>query len=167
MKRGPAPTPTVIRRLKNSDHRPIRTDEAAPLPLADFEPPEVLSEGAKVHWRKLAPELASLGLLTSIDTSALGLLCTSLDQWDQAQRGLQQFGLLTRSSSNNGASIPMISPFFSVSRHAQREVARLLSEFGLTPSSRSRVVTTLPKRDAQSERFFGPMLVAPLPKRRR
>ena len=167
MKPGPPPTPTAIRIAKgNPSRRPLPPDEPAPDRLADLTPPECLSDAAKLKWAELAPLLRDLGVLTVADRDALSLLAESWARWAEAERRIRVHGLVV--TAGPGSSVPMISPYLSIARHAQREVSRLLEQFGCTPSSRSRVSAvpaTAP--DGDHTRFFGPVAVVPPPRKRR
>jgi phage terminase small subunit len=76
-----------------------------------LEPPAWLRGFGLEHWRELAPILSEAGCLSEGDRAALALLCADYDQW--------------RSHPDRSA--------------ARVRYIRLLTEFGLTPSSRSRV----------------------------
>ena len=115
--RGPKPTPTSIRTL-NGDHHKSRYNLNEPQ-FADFcaEPPEwITSDPAAIEfWWWAAPRLSNVGVLTDGDTKALEVLCKVYSAWRD------DF------SMNKG-----------------RIVMAMLSEFGLTPSSRTRLVGKLP-----------------------
>lgn len=78
-----------------------------------------LSELAKKEWKRVAPQLHILGLLTLADYPALELYCDSYAEWRKARAG--------RDLRNTKA--------FAQLCH------RFLTEFGMTPASRSRINT--------------------------
>jgi len=169
MKPGPPPTPTPIRIAKgNPGRRPLPAAEATPEPLADLTPPEFLNDEAKAHWATLAPMLRDLGLLTVLDHTALAMMCESIARWKEAERHLRKHGLVVLSGSNN--RMPIVNPYLSISRQAQKQVYGLLSEFGLTPATRSRVTAAIPTAaDPDHDRFFSPgrPRLVPLTRKRR
>jgi P27 family predicted phage terminase small subunit len=133
--RGPKPLPTrlkVVRGTLRKDRaNPREPDVQAEIPPC---PPE-LSPAAKVEWERIAPELAMLGLLARIDRSALALYCESYSRWIEAISAIQQYGAVVKSPSG----YPIQSPYVGIANKAGEQVRLMLSEFGMTPSSRTRV----------------------------
>ena len=119
----------------NPGKRPLNENEPAP-EIACPDPPAYLSPAAAKHWEKVAPQLAGLGLMSEIDVDALALYCESFATWIDAQEKLQEFGLVV-TSPKSGYPVP--SPFFSIAAKAQEQMRQLLTEFGMSPSSRSRL----------------------------
>ena len=121
--RGRKPKPTALKLLDGTQACRINRDEPV-IPAANLDPPKWLNQTAREHWAELAPMLAKAGLLTEGDRPALALLCDCY--------------LWIRHDPENWKA---------------RELYRkLLVEFGLTPSSRSRLKTTAePKKDALAE----------------
>lgn len=136
-RRGPAATPTAIKRLRgNPGKRPLNEREARPgarVPPA----PRWLSAGAKREYRRLGKLLLGVGLMTEIDGVALGMLCESLAMYDQAKKvlGEQQLGLIVVSDKGNTYQHPAVGLMNS----ARADVLRWAREFGMTPSARSRI----------------------------
>ncbi len=60
-------------------------------------------------------------------------------------------------SKKGDGAIPLISPWVRVAEKAQHQCVKLLIEWGMTPSSRSRVHAKpgAKKKDVNKERFFG------------
>src|SRR6185436_7103915 len=80
-KRGPRPRPTVLKILNgNPGKRPLNENEPKPkggLP----ECPEYLSDKAQAAWSQFAAQLTAAGVATSLDATALELLCNSYAQY--------------------------------------------------------------------------------------
>lgn len=153
--RGRKPVPTEMRVVRgNPGRRPLNDREPEPAPPADLTPPDWLNDDAKSEWADKAPMLQRLGLLTEADLDAFCLYCQTFARWKEAEKKLLQFGMVVKSNSNNG--FPIVSPYLAISNKAQQQCTKMLVEFGLTPSSRSRVtVTKTPAANKQKERFFG------------
>ena len=65
---------------------------------------------------------------------------------------VSRFGMIVKSP--NG--YPMLSPFLSVIKAALAQMKGFMVEFGMTPSSRSRISTARhEEEDAEAKRFFG------------
>ncbi len=96
------------------------------MPLGGIDPPEWLDEFAKEHWRDLAPILQGAGLLTAGDRAALAQLC---DDYSTIRKDGE-------------------------ADKARDRYRRLLVEFGLTPSSRSRIRATAERPKDDLEEFL-------------
>ena len=118
-KSGPPRKPTALKLL----HGTFRADTVAanePQPPSDEEwpaPPEHLSFLAAQRWRVVAPILHPLGLLTQADYDALEMYCEAYSEWREAKRL---------------RDIPRMKAF-------QQAARQFLTEFGMTPASRSRI----------------------------
>ena len=124
--KGRKPKPTALKILDGTRGDRVNRDEPT-LPKASVEPPDWLDdlEGFGIdHWNELAPMLSKAGLLTEGDRPALALLC-------RAYARLR------------------LDPLDDKANDLYR---RMLVEFGLTPSSRSRIKATAEKpKDALAE----------------
>ena len=143
--KGRKPTPTALRLLRgNPRKRPVNLREPAPARLAeDFAPPEWLDEAAKGEWRRLAPMLARLGVLTETDGDALAAYCEAWTTWKQATQKIRQFGMVVK-ATREGVELPVISPYVKIAERALAHMRSFLVEFGMTPSSRARIHTAAP-----------------------
>lgn len=101
----------------------------------------------------MARDLHTLGLLTQIDRAALSGYCASWSRWVEAEDALREFGMLVKTP--NGFPIP--SPFVAIANKAMKQMLEFLVQFGMTPSSRSRVTAT-PRDESQdpADDFFAP-----------
>lgn len=136
-KTGPKPQPTELKRLRgNPGRRPLPKNEPKPrvssgLPRA----PTYLDKKAQNEWRRMVKELHPIGLLTNIDLTALSAYCSSYSIWVDAITKIQKHGPLIKAQSG----FPMQSPYLQIANKAQGEMRKWLIEFGMTPSSRTRV----------------------------
>ena len=134
--RGPAPKPTALKVLQgNPGKRALPKGE--PRPAAGKVPtaPRWLAEEAKREWRRLAGRLWRVGLLTEVDGIGLGMLCEAFAQYCEAKRMVEEEGMLARSDKGNLYQHPAVGLMTS----ARGDVFRWAREFGMTPSSRSRI----------------------------
>ena len=100
--------------------------------------------------------LHGCGLLTGIDRAGISTYCLAWARYVEAEEHLRDEGMML--SKPDGT--PYISPWFKVSQVACAEMMRALCEFGMTPSSRTKVKASPPKaketqRDKNKKRFFG------------
>ena len=135
--RGPAPKPTAVKILQGKPgHRPLPANEPKPdsgrLPSA----PRWLSDEAKREWKRIAPRLHAVGLLTEVDGLALAMLCEAFAQYMAAKTVVDSEGLLLMSDKGNSYQHPAAG----LMTQARGELMKWAREFGMTPSARTRIV---------------------------
>jgi P27 family predicted phage terminase small subunit len=133
--KGRKPIPTTLKLLRgNPGKKKINTREPVP-PVAQPQRPEHIAGLAAEAWDVLAPYLVALGVLTDGDSMALAMTCQVYSRWRMAEAEVAKLGTVVKSP--NG--YPILNPHLSVANAAQKQLQGLLVEFGLTPSSRSRI----------------------------
>lgn len=143
-KTGPKPKPTALKVLMgNPGKRPLPQNEPKPKPVAP-KMPDWLDREAKREWRRVAPELERLGLLTVVDGAALAAYCQAYSQFVAATKELKAHqgehgSLLITQVSYTGVENKKPHPAIKVANEAAQLVARYAAEFGLTPSARTRI----------------------------
>lgn len=149
-RRGPPPKPTHLRLLEgNPGKRAINAAEPKPKPAIPTCPPE-LNGAARKEWKRMAKELAALGLLTKIDRAGLAAYCALYARWIEAEAQIVKHGMLIKSP--NG--YPMQSPYLSIATQCLKQLRGYLQEFGLSPSARSRVKAEKPDEEDPFEEFL-------------
>ena len=150
---GRRPRPTHLKLLEgNPGKRPINEDEPEPeVPAKVPRAPAFLGKEGKAEWRKLVPELMELGLYTSIDRPALTAYCEAWDTWRQAEDHKRKHGVTT--TTPNGYEVQ--SAYVGIANKAMAHVRAFLAEFGMSPSSRSRVGVKPKSKDDTEEFLFG------------
>jgi P27 family predicted phage terminase small subunit len=137
-KRGPVPESNALRILKgNPSKRPLKGELPKPKP-ARPACPSWLSLEAKREWRRLAPELARIGLLTKLDIDTLAGYCSSYSVWRKAQEVLANHGSVYVTPKGQLKARPEIE----IANTAAEQMKSFASELGLTPSSRARMQLT-------------------------
>jgi P27 family predicted phage terminase small subunit len=164
MIRGRKPTPTHLKLVKGDPRQrgmrklQEKAGHEARLPPALPSPPAELSDDAKLEWHRLCAHLHPAGLLSHVDRGALAAVCTAFARWMQIERLIakvraadQTFeGVLIRSAKNN----LIVNPLLAAARVAMNDYCRLCTEFGMTPSSRSRIDDVGSEGDDPDDRFF-------------
>lgn len=134
MVRGKKPVPVPIKELNgNPGKRPL-PDEPQPdrcIPAM----PEFLPEEVQRLWFEYAPKLEELGLLTAVDGMSLAFLLLHYHFAAETVAIITRDGLVR--TDENGADRK--HPLFQVMRDNSMAYLRYAAEFGLTPSSRSRI----------------------------
>ena len=98
-------------------------------------------------WEELAPILQSTGVLTLADRAAFGTLCMEMSLLERLQKSVHR-----RRNYINARGEPKRHPDVISMRESQAIVLTLEREFGMTPSSRSRVDATPPPPDMDDPR---------------
>ena len=91
-----------------------------------------LSEAAKVYWDEVGNELYLMRILTRADKYLLRLLCDSLVNYDEDVKSLKKHQKI-------GSQTLTIKLYSKLVRESWNQIMIALREFGLTPSSRTRI----------------------------
>lgn len=153
------PKPTATKELAGTA-RAHRRNKAEPKPARAMLPcPRDLAGPAAAHWRRLAPMLHGLGVLTLADEDALRRLCECLAQIASLEADLAAYGSPTvETKTEKGGYQVKARPEFGMISDLDRRLLGYFSRFGLTPADRSRIVAT---PDAPAEADPWDMLAAP------
>lgn len=121
---GPKPTPTRLRALRGAKRKNLREPQLeAEVP----KPPKWISKLAAEEWEHLVEILEPMHVLSRAESRALALVAEALADYRSATSA-------------------------SVRDRAWRRAFSGLAEFGLTPSSRTRLMTReLPTADEKSD----------------
>lgn len=135
-KRGPAPLPSNVKRLRGT----YRADRAAPAePAPDVVAPNCprwLDPVAKREWRYVVRELVAMRVMARIDRDALAAYCQAYAEWRAMQEVLDLHGYI-QIVGQSGYLAPR--PEVAIRNKAIDRMHRYMREFGMTPSSRTRV----------------------------
>jgi P27 family predicted phage terminase small subunit len=133
---GRKPKPTKLKLLQgNPGRRKLSPDE--PEPKAMLPPaPEHLDEEAVAEWQRMGEKLHKLGLVTEIDKSALAVYCMAWSRWVEAEGKIKEFGSVMISPKSG---FLVQSPYLQIANRSMEQMMKVLVEFGMTPSSRSRI----------------------------
>ena len=148
--RGRKPLPSNVVRLRgNPGKRRLNGGEPAPAPIVPACP-SCLGDEARKEWKRLARELGDLGLLTRIDRGMPAAYCQAHALWVEAVSSIGRYD--TMAKSPNG--FPMQSPYVAVVNKQVEIMGRIAAEFGMTPSSRSRIRAGAPVPEDPFEQFL-------------
>ena len=139
-RRGPKPTPRNLRLVKGTD-RPDRMNESEPVvPVSVPDAPSHLNPDEQRIFTEQAEILAKMRVMTEADVKALSIFARawkeSLDMHDQM---IKSGGIIVQAPRTK---VPMFNPYKKARDDAEKKAIAILTEFGLTPSSRTRVKST-------------------------
>jgi len=113
--------------------------------------PRHLDRLAKNEWKRICKELDQLKVLTPAERASIEQYCVAYSEWRQALSAVQKEG---RYYSTEKGLIE--HPAAKALRSLAGICHRYLCEFGLTPSSRSRLhVTEQTEQDSIEAKFLG------------
>ena len=120
--------------------------------------PAHLNEIAQAEWARVAPGLVASGILTAVDRSALAAYCQAYARWVQAETAIKRMaekdtltgGLMIKTTNGNAIQNPLVG----TANKAASDMIRFASEFGMTPSARSRIEAGAAFEEEKDE-FFG------------
>lgn len=134
--RGRKPKPTALKMLEgNPGKRPLNENEPKP-PKGTIRCPTWLEAEAKKEWRRLAPSLEAMGVLTTADITAFAGYCQAYARWKEAEEFITQHGSIFQTPSGYVQQVPQVS----IAQQNLKIMQSFCSEFGLTPATRSRII---------------------------
>ncbi|HJZ06319.1 MAG TPA: phage terminase small subunit P27 family [Patescibacteria group bacterium] len=150
--------PTQFHVINGTD-RPCRRNENEPIPEIDSEiplPPAHLTDHAKVEWLRMSKVLYNNGLLTQLDYAEFEIYCQAWGVLREADELMKKTFISMKTSDGTSIKTGLImvtkngnvinSPFLNIANTARRDCHKFLSEFGMTPSSRTKT------KDVNSQR---------------
>lgn len=133
--RGRKPKPTALKLLEgNPGNRPLNTAEPSCTGVPDC--PDWLEDEAKAEWERMSTVLENMGMLTDMDMVAFAGYCQAYARWREAEEFLSQHGSIVRTPNGYLQQVPQVS----IAQTNLKIVLKFCEQFGLTPSSRSRIV---------------------------
>ncbi len=152
----------------NPGRRPLNPREPAPdIPTELPEPPMPLSRAARKEWLRTGGILLRTRVLTEADLVALAAYCVVFARWQEAENDVRRRGVMVPAKPRSKNLVQ--NPFLAVANKSFQQLLRLLAEFGLTPSSRTRIVAAddsqTDSERRKAERYLGPQPLRPTPPR--
>ena len=138
-KTGRKPKPTALKKLEgNPGKRPLNTMEPTP-PNVSIHCPQYLLPDARKEWKRLAPILIQMGLLTAADVVPFAAYCTAFARWKEAEEEISRHGSIYK--DDDGRIRP--NPFIAIANQQMREIKSFAADFGLTPSNRAAMIANV------------------------
>lgn len=133
--RGRKPKPTAIKVLEgNPGKRQLNSSEPRPNKKAP-RCPNWLEDEAKKEWKRMAKQLEHLGILTEIDMAAFSGYCQAYARWKEAEEFITKHGTIVKTPSGYWQQVPQVS----IAQTYLKIMNKFCEQFGLTPSSRTRI----------------------------
>ena len=137
---GRKPKPTALKLLegdRGKGRRPLNEHEPVP-PRGGVKCPSWLLPEAKKEWKRLAASLEAMGVLTMADLTAFAGYCQAYARWKEAEEFITQHGTIVKTPSGYWQQVPQVS----IAQTYLKIMNKFAEQFGLTPSSRSRIIAS-------------------------
>ena len=147
--RGRKPKPTELKLLEGDrghGRRPMNKNEPKPK-KACLECPDWLMPEAQEEWKRLAPALDAMGILTEADISAFQGYCQAYARWREAEDFMTQHGTIFKTPSGYVQQLPQVS----IAAQSLKIMQSFCTEFGLTPASRARIAVNVEAQKTDSD----------------
>ena len=118
---------------------------------AAMTPPTELNAAAKKEWKRLARELAALGLFTRADRAVFAVYCQAWADWVALTKKINSLKSGITFTTANGYI--GVHPIVGARSKAWAMMKEAATRFGLDPSSRTRL-DVLPMKDGESDEDF-------------
>jgi P27 family predicted phage terminase small subunit len=150
---NPNPQPTALKILRgNPGKRPLPENEPqAEIVSVDVKPPSHLSASAKKAWARMAASLAKSRILAESDLPVFEGLCDSYARYWEAVRMVGRTG---GEVIRNGPLSLIRNPWATTREKAFEQFTKLASQFGMTPSARTRVQAMQTDEDSALDEFL-------------
>jgi P27 family predicted phage terminase small subunit len=135
---GAKPIPRNLRIVRGTKTNALPTLPAKPIDEPQVKvplPPEDLGADEIDVFVAMARKLAGMRVMTDADVDAVVIYSRNWIDAKKARRHVEELGLVVKSPSG----YPIMNPFLAIARKAEDRCIRILTEFGMTPSSRNRV----------------------------
>ena len=149
-KAGRRPKPTALKILEGTQKGRAKREPALPAGVPPMPKRLEVDQVAVEKWRELSDILTRMGVLTLGDGEALATLCEVHSAEQSCLLQLRAGGAVMH--TDLGGVKP--NPAGSLYRSLVSQKAALLSEFGLTPSSRTKLATKAEVQKDELEAFF-------------
>lgn len=127
--------PTALKKL-NGTYRPDRENGQEPQPESGLPscPERFKGRVEEKHWHEYGQNLVAMNVMTIADSHALELLCEVRADYDAIREVIGRDGMTLEVDG-----VLKRHPLHRAETQAVNQLLALLTTFGLTPSSRSRV----------------------------
>lgn len=148
--------PTARKKLEGTYRKDRAVKAELTLPPGIPQAPTWLDAEARAEWDRVTPTLHETGVLSKLDGGRLADYCAAHSLAIVATKIYQAEGTVVDSPQGQKPH-----PAVTIAGAARSQAQRLASEFGLTPSGRSRV--SVPPKPGESEADIDADLFGPTP----
>lgn len=148
--RGRKAKPTALKELEgNPGKRAVNHQEPKP-DVAIPECPAHLKGAARTEWKRITEELLALKMISKIDRAALAICCTAWADYVKACNKLEKEGEVIISEQGGMYQ----NPWVAIKKRSMDQVMKFYAEFGMSPSSRTRLKVDTPTEEDEMANFL-------------
>lgn len=152
---GPAKKPSHLTLLQgNPGHQKVNENEPQPKAVMPTCP-SWLSDAAKKEWKRLAPELNRIGILTEVDRNQFAAYCEAFAKFVETKELAEEEGFTYEVTNRQGETTIKRNPLVPMSMEYLKVAKSLAGEFGLTPSARTKIEVGSGEGDDAEKLLFG------------
>ena len=151
-KSGRKRLPKVVKELSGTFRKDQHNEDEPQLAAYTKAPgcPRKFTGEARKTWQRVATLLTRMGVLTEADLDAVSAYTRIFTRWEEAESQLSTYGVML---SKGGSLFP--SPYLRIAEDCLKQRRAWMNEFGITPSSRSRVRVDKPPKQNDKDNWFG------------
>lgn len=139
---GPRPIPRNLRLLIGGrSASPDRVNDKEPTPVVKLpRAPTGMDKRDRVYWREFCSRLKELNCASQSDAGAIEIWVKARRRWKDAYDNVDRYGMLIPGGSAKNPQ-PRRNPLLTEIHKAEQTMLKIETEFGMTPSSRTRVAS--------------------------
>jgi P27 family predicted phage terminase small subunit len=147
--RGRKPIPSAIRAVRGNPGKRTGNEREPEFAAAIPGCPAHLDGEARAEWDRVAKELHDKGVLAQVDRAALACYCQAWGRLCEAEVKVRDMGLVLEGEKGSYQN-----PWLFVANKAMEQIKAFAAEFGMTPSSRTRVKAGRKETDSPLARLL-------------
>lgn len=127
--------PDNVKKLQGT-YRPDRSSQSQPVFTGTPKCPPWLGERAQIEWKRVAPQLMKLGMLTAVDMAVFAAYCQAFGDYVDLTVEIGNLEALTfKTPKGFMQSVPQVKQ----RQEAYKQMKECAVHFGFTPASRSTI----------------------------
>ncbi|HIF9075729.1 TPA: phage terminase small subunit P27 family [Photobacterium damselae] len=146
---GPAPKPTVLKLIQgNPGKRPINKNEPQPPKTkGKVRAPRRFNRESKKWFNDIVKRAESMGVMTDVDDIGVEMLVDAYAEYLALCEIIENAGFVYVTKGTKGQKSIKANPAVVMRADAWKRISSMLQQFGLTPSSRSKINTDKPESE--------------------
>ncbi|RBW69468.1 phage terminase small subunit P27 family [Bacillus taeanensis] len=133
-----------------------KAEESLTLKSDNIKPPTWLDSEGKKTFRKLIKEFEEIDLLVNVDVYMIAMFCDAYSDYIECTKIIQDEGKLIEHTNKAGETNRIPHPLLTKKSHAFNQMKAMASEFGLTPSARTKLIQNMQvEGDNEDNSFSG------------
>lgn len=138
--KGRKPLPTAVKSQRGTLQKcRTKPDEMKPISISILEPPATLNSRGAKEWNIVTTNLQALGMLSAFDLSILEAYCREFESYFECMDKLGENRTITYKNPDGSLKAVKAHPLLQIANQHLDKALKIATEFGFTPSSRTRI----------------------------